>query len=343
MIHKLEKNENKIISKINHKNINMKFSQFVVNDSYSKGIIDNTFCIFKSIYDILYLIYINENKSIVSFDLINNRIINEIKAYQYNIECMRYYLDSVNKRDLIITISSLKNDIQIWDIKNFECLLFIKNINKSGYIYSSFLLFDNNQEYIITSNVNYKSNPEPIKIYDFNGNKIKEINNSKENTYFIDIYYDKKSSKTYIVTCNDNFSKSYDYKENKVYKIYYEFEKNNRIIPHISLILLRDSKKLKLIESSNNGYIRVWNFHSCELIKKIKVGKESYDICLWDKDCLFVGGYKLIYLIDLKNGETIKILEGHNQEINSIKKIIHPKFGEVLISQGIKNIILWSN
>ena len=341
MIHKLDKNENKKIRKENPRNI--KFSHFIAKDSYSKGVIfDNTFSIFKSINDILYLIYINENKSIVSIDIVNNKIINEIKR-NYNIDCLRHYLDSINKRDLIIIISSLRNDIQILDIKNFECLLFLERVNKSGYIDSSFLLFHDNQNYIITSNVNYKKNPDPIKIYDFNGNKIKEINKSNENTYFIDIYYEQKSSKIYILISNDNFSKSYDYKENKIYKIYYEFENNDRIIPHTSLILFRDNNKLEIIESSNNGYIRVWNFHSCELLKKVKVGKESYGICLWDKDCLFVGGYKLIYLIDLKNLEKIKTLEGHEQEINSIKKIFHPKFGECLISQGIKNIILWSN
>ena len=72
------------------------------------------FITFKSINNIFYLIYTKRTGkkkcSIISYDLINNKIINEIKAYQYNIECMRYYLDSVNKRDLIITISSLKNE-----------------------------------------------------------------------------------------------------------------------------------------------------------------------------------------------------------------------------------------
>ena len=45
---------------------------------------DNTFLIFKSINDILYLIYINKESSFISFNLINNKIINEIKKPHNN-------------------------------------------------------------------------------------------------------------------------------------------------------------------------------------------------------------------------------------------------------------------
>lgn len=38
----------------------------------------------------------------------------------------------------------------------------------------------------------------------------------------------------------------------------------------------------------------------------------------------------------------IKKLKGHNQEVTSIKKILHPKYGECLISHGINDIILWN-
>ena len=35
---------------------------------------------------------------------------------------------------------------------------------------------------------------ESIKVFDFNGKKIKEMNDSKDNTVFIDSYYDNKIS-----------------------------------------------------------------------------------------------------------------------------------------------------
>ena len=68
------------------------------------------------------------------------------------------------------------------------------------------ILNDNNSNYIITSNSNTFNN-ENMKIFDFNGNKIKEINNSNDLTIFIDSYYNNKLSKNYILTGNNNHIK----------------------------------------------------------------------------------------------------------------------------------------
>ena len=55
-----------------------------------------------------------------------------------------------------------------------------------------------------------------MKIFDYNGNKIKEINNSNEITKFIDIfYYDNKLSKIYILIVNKGYNKSYNYNKNE--------------------------------------------------------------------------------------------------------------------------------
>ena len=43
-----------------------------------------------------------------------------------------------------------------------------------------------------------------------------------------------------------------------------------------------------MIESSYDGNIRVWNFHSGELIQKIFVSKYQLNvICLWDNNLYF--------------------------------------------------------
>ena len=47
----------------------------------------------------------------------------------------------------------------------------------------------------------------------------------------------------------------------------------------------------------------------------------------------------------MKNHKIEKVLKEHNKEILTIKKIVHPKFGECLVSQGWDNdqIKLWIN
>ena len=46
-----------------------------------------------------------------------------------------------------------------------------------------------------------------ILIFDFDGNKIKEINDSKDKTLLIDTFYDKKNEKIYIITSNESYIK----------------------------------------------------------------------------------------------------------------------------------------
>ena len=116
----------------------------LTKDSYS-FFIENTFIVFKSINDILYLIYTNENKSLISFNIIENNLINEIKnAHNEYITNIRYYYNKTNKRDLILSISCNDNNIKIWNINNLECLLNLTNIYKTGYLYSACFLNDNN-------------------------------------------------------------------------------------------------------------------------------------------------------------------------------------------------------
>ena len=199
----------------------------------------------------------------------------------------------------------------------------------------------NNNNYIITSNGNFDS-LDPIKVYDFKGNKIKEINNSCKDTYYIDNYYDKKISKNYIITCNKGYIKSYDYNENQIYYIYSDDDDNKC---HDCALIYDKEEIIKLIDSSEDGNIRIWNFHSGKLLKIIEVSdKKLYEICLWNKEYIFIGcSDKSIKLLNLRNGIIIKELTGHNNAVISIKKINHPKYGQYLISQGFNedSIIIW--
>ena len=95
------------------------------------------------------------------------------------------------------------------------------------------LLEDDTQIFIIVSHNSNFLSPESIKVYDLNGNKIKELNDSKVSTNFIDCFYDKKLSKNFLIRGKYGNLNSYDYKENKIYKDYYDEDTgllNNRYI-----------------------------------------------------------------------------------------------------------------
>ena len=328
--------------KINTNPKKISFLKDLTKDSFSEVDLDNTFSVIKSIDNILLLIYVNKNMSIISYDLINNQIINEIKnAHKNYITNFRHYLDNINKRDLILSISYEDNNIKLWNIKNWNCLLNINNINNKGYLYSACFLNYNNQLYILSSNYNEDDNCEPIKVYDCNGNKIREIDNSSEETYFIDAYYDNKTYKNYIMTGNVGCIKSYDYNKNELYHKYFDNDNN---YGHLSIVINCNENNENLLESSIDGNIRIWDFHSGILLSKIKDNSSGiYGICLWNNNYLFIGCEdKTIKLINIENGNIINSLEEHNNYVLSLKKINHPIYGECLISQDFDDTIkLW--
>ena len=317
------------INYVNYSNPeDIQFFKDITEDSFNTLGINNTFIVFKSIndYDILYLIYSNENNSIISYNLIENKKLNIIKnAHNKNVTNFRHYLDKNHNRDLIISISKDDNNIKLWNINKCECLLNIKNINKGGELYSACFLKDNNQIFIIASNKSFGQS-DPIKVYDIRGNKIKNIDDFNDKIYYIDSYFDHKLCKNYIITGNVSNVKSYDYDTNKIYRKY----GNNSKKVHASMIITYNRGIIKLIESSWDGFVRIWNFHSGELLRRIKTSNTKiYGICLWNNKYLFIGCEdKTIKLIDLKNLKIIKNFTGHNSEVLSIKKIIHPKYGE---------------
>ena len=91
----------------------------------------------------------------------------------------------------------------MWNVLNWECLTIIVIIYVNGYLYSACFLGAYN--YILTSNSNLYGDSGPIKVYDFTGRKINEIDGSNENTSSIDTFYDKKTSTTFVLTGYSNY------------------------------------------------------------------------------------------------------------------------------------------
>ena len=318
------------------KNIN--FLKNITKDSYCYIGLDNTFIVFKSINNIYYLTYTDKNKAIISYNLIGGKKINEIKnAHEYYIISLRYYSDTANKRDLILSMSCFDNNIKLWNIHNYECLFSITNYNNGCDPLSCFLN-DNNELYIISINntTNYK-----MDIMNLKGELIKEIKDNYNNrTYIIDTYLDNKHAKNFILTGNDCYVKSYDYKENKLYKLYSDQDKRG----HHSLIIYNknENEVIKLIESSFDGNIRIWDFHLGILLNKIKVNNGLgaswiYSICLLNNNYLFIGCYKgIIRVIDLNKKISIKELNYHKYPVVCIKKLNLPNVGTFFVSQGFE-------
>ena len=170
----------------------------------------------------------------------------------------------------------------------------IENIYNSGNLFSACLLKEDNQYYIITSNLNFQDISHPMKVFNFDGQQIKQINNSNDKTFIINWYYDKKTFKNYIITGCQDLVKSYDFNKNELYHKYDDQDSDG----HQSFVINDYNDIIKLIESSL-GIIRIWNFHSGLLLSKINIGDiDLRSICLWDKNHIFIGCYDKTIKVD---------------------------------------------
>ena len=325
------KKENKIPS--------ITFYKILENESLSFYDIDNTFIVFESYDNLIYLVYYNENLSIVLYNLVDEKKIFEIKnAHKDFIQNFRHYQDESEKRDLVLSIS-LDNNIKLWNINNFECIYNYEKVNNSGFLYSACFLNDNNNKYILSCNDGFTFS-ESIKVFDFYGNMIKEIKDSYDSTNFIDVYYDNKSTNKYIITGNSDYMKSYNYNLNEVYHIYNQNIHNNSY--HHNLIVYDNGETVNLINLFF-GKILMWNFHSGEFLRTIEIKDNAMiSFCLWRNEYIIIGCLdNSMKLMEFKTGKIIKELKNDSNTIN-LKAITIPKFGDCLISQEIgKKIKLW--
>ena len=121
--------------------INLVLLKDLTINSFSDWIFENTFIIFKSNNNFYLLVYATQIKSIVCYDMSNFKIITELKnSHEEYITNFKHCYNNNLKSDLIMSVSRNDNNIKIWDIKNFHCLLNLKKINKDGLLNSASFL-----------------------------------------------------------------------------------------------------------------------------------------------------------------------------------------------------------
>ena len=307
------------------------YKEDLCSSAHKTNSIDKVFSAFKSFSGEPLVVWGTPQLSIEFYDLEKGKIIKSIsRAHNQTIFSCRHYADNKNRIDYIIS-SSYDRTVKIWDLKTFNTITVISNAHSGYYIYSVSILCDEKEEsnYVITSAPN-----EYMKVWDFSGKYLRNFGQNDESTYFIDVYYDSYSKNYYVINANSIDVKSYTFKTGELYHKY----RGTPQTWHMSAVVNETKSQNILIESDGNGYIRMWDFHIGTLIKQIAATSSLNlrGICLWNDEYLFAAGNDYqIKLFNLTEGKFVKTVKGHTSTVCCIEKIIHPKHGECLISQGL--------
>ena len=269
----------------------------------------------------------------LNFNIINNNI--QINDNDINLK-ENNYNHKPNMNDEKENI--IKNNLDEENVNNVnENLIINEEENSEDKIIENDINTDSKEN----NNDNDNSNHSINENENSNDEEINNITHNKkppiDHIYYIDSYFDKNARTTYIISCCSECVKSFNYNLNTLYHIYQENVKEKFI--HGNVIIddsAQNNNLVKLIETCNDGYVRIWDFHLGDLLNKIKICDEGIkSICLWDENNIFVGcDDTTIKMVNINNNEITHILYGHKQRVCCLKKIEHEKYGKCLISKG---------
>ena len=281
-----------------------------------------------------YIVYINYQTDIIFYNCRSNEITSTIKeAHEFNrIINIRHYL--YDKKDIILSASSTSS-IKLWKVRTLECFIEIKEPNENILI--SACLFEDKKQYLIAMAHDIRN----LKVFDMNGKKIKEFPKSERYGKFFGSYFDKKTSKNYLLYCGIGFLESYDYNKGKLFNKYGPNTENNYSYDHF--VIYDNGIKTRLIAAYSKGMIRIFNFNSAELLSEIGIEKNFSTLCLWNNNYLFIANEKCsIKLMDIEKEKIIKTFPKESENVIFIKMFQHPFYGKCILSQHKDETIkLW--
>ena len=336
-------------------NPNLRYKEDIIYDNDSIGFND-LFDIFSSNIDNkLYII--SPNKISFSLDIYllenTNQIVNSLKGHNNHITMLKYYFNSNDnlKKEYIIS-ADINGVVIIWeinDINNYK--KYDIKLKTNDFIYSCLMYFESINTYIITSTCG----KDDTKLFILNNQNnikfVKNIKNSKNNNvYYLLIWPNKISKEMHLIQfCKKKIVIS-NINSNEIY--WNLIDEKNKDGPYMNGFIYSNKKNENeyyeyLYSVSMNGYINIWELHQKLLINSIFINNNFLNqIIQWNENYIIMtnGNKNNILIMDLNCGRIISnIFSKHEKGIINIKKVVHPIYGESLLSCGLEgSIFLWN-
>ena len=321
--------------------------QFSITKTAGAKGVNNVFEVFTSVKDgQKYLASKSgNNHNINIFSLIDNKKILFMK-YGDNattVTMVRYFCNYKLKKEYLISADTNKK-VVIWDVSNNFALLRVINTEyQDANIYSCYLFLDDfENNFLFTScglNTYKKNDTNYTKIYSLKDGKfIKNIIDSNENnTYFLLIWNNEIDKFNYLIELCEKQIVITNFSQNSIYAKLYQSDL--KVLKYYSGFLYSiENKKNFLCCSTSNGLVITWDLINKSCINNIQISQvELYNIIQWNQKYAIIAGgsTKKIIIFDLEEfKEVANIKTNHHSNVNCVKKISHPKYGEILLSSG---------
>jgi WD40 repeat protein len=317
------------------------FKQDISNQGQKSYTIDSVITAFTTVEGMACVAWANPSHNIDIYELKSNKIIKSLTGHTQHIFIVRHFYHAKATTDYLISTSYERN-IKIWNANTLSLVMTVSNCHTGCYLYSAMILIDDftiegiSKAYAVSTAPN-----EYTKVWDIpTGNFIKNIGTTTDYTYFISTWYDHKNKEVYIINANSVDVKLYEYKTGNVYKTF----KSESSTWHMSAMVHEVNTVPHLFETDGNGYLRVWNIQTGTIFKTIHAPSVNLrGICLWnDQYVISASSDKSFKVFDINTWELSVSVPGHENVLCTVEKIVHPNFGECLVTSAIDGKIkLW--
>ena len=281
---------------------------------------------------------LNQEYYISLINLKNNKLIQKLKGHKDRITTVRYFKDPITKMEYLIS-SDKKYKVIVWEIsQKYEKIFEIQLIYKT-FIYSCLLIFDEKKIWAVVSSID--SNNITIVINIYNKKEIIKIKDSQNlESYFLAYWHNDEileiNQKHNIIQCGKKKILIIEFPKNN---IYFSFESDEKYPNNLGAIVFKNNNRDILAVSASYGLVQILDLATKIIVKKIIFDNAHlYSFVKWNDRYLLLNDcrQRKIIVFDMKNDYEIKskVLCPEMYFDRFIKKIVHPIYGESILSIG---------
>ena len=283
----------------------------------------NLMCNFTSKKQEYLLIYVNSSKGIDLYDLTTFTLRKTLMSKSNVFSCVKHLC--YQETDYIL--SSCCKSILLFSSKNdYECLFEIEDAHEE-WILACNLYSNQNGIFIISSNNDHGH----TKIWDIDKQLIKSFpNNKNRQIYSVELWNNNK----YFVLLACSMVSIINLNSGELFRSF-----DNKLGDYNYNCCFYERNKTNYMVVSGNS-VCIYDIDGNSLIKKLNC--ISKGLIKWNEKFVISVGAGHLNIIDIEENMISITNKFHKEETLCILKIIHPKFGECLITSKENNIIIWS-
>jgi WD40 repeat protein len=328
---------------------NLIFKETIIKDNYDDYFISDSFEVYYSYQNFNEIMIVSPNKQneIRIMSLKRKKLIRVLRGHSALVCMVRHFFNPKNQCDYLISVDDDKI-LLVWDLSNNFKIKQTLNLTYKN-IYSAIMIFDDSNDYIITSTYNNINLAEDFtKIFIFETGKfLRNIpNTNKAKTYYLLPWKNQVDNTWNVIDfCVGFILVNQINGEDKplILKANVNFETG--LTYYYGNIIGKDNNQLCAI--SEGGYLHIWNLFDSTLLQTMKFNNGILNTLLkWSDRYIIVSDRQncLYYIIDIIANRIItKVKNNVKDFIKIFKKIKHPLLGDcMIICNHAHQIELWA-